>query len=411
MLQTLFNSWATFWTSVWAALTWVDLFDVSIITVFFYAALTWLQRRTSRSVAVALAPVVGLFLLAYILEMPLTSLLLQTGITAIAVGFVVLYQEDFRRWFETLSVWTLWPWQPQKSSRQRLNQILYECFSSFSTSKTGALVIMRGNQELNPHIRGGVPVNGFVSAPLLYSIFDHHSPGHDGAVTLVGDRIEKLGVHLPLSRNLDQVGRLGTRHAAALGLAERCDSLVLVASEETGHISVAWNGRIRALHSADELPAVLHEFGASLNRVEAAPPNWRSWRHNWGRPSLAVSLAFLTWFLHTRPSDFVQQSAEATVVFRNVPSDWEAKPPYPSTVRVTMAGPRGALDTLARTEFTAGVDMGHIREGVQSVGIDSNSIKVPARTRIVRIDPREVSVQAYPAQVVTLPVRPSLETA
>ena len=410
MLQNFLARWLSFWTSVWAALSFVDVVDVAIISLLIFGILSWLQRRTSRSIAIALFPILVLFVLAYTLELPLTSGFLQTGLTAIAVGFVVLYQEDFRRWFESLSVWTLWPWTPKTSSRNRLNLILYECFSSFSTSKTGALVILRAKQELQPHVRGGVPVNGVVSAPLLYSIFDHHSPGHDGGVTIVGDRIEKLGVHLPLSRNLDQVGRLGTRHAAALGLAERCDALVLVASEETGHISIAWNGKIRALDNAEQLIPVLREFGANLDSQKNYAPDFRDWKKHWQRPALSISLAVLVWFLHTRPGDFVQQSVDATVAYRNVPTGWEVKPPFPAKVRVTIAGPRGALDAAAMGETTAWVDMSRVHEGIQYLGIDTRSIRAPSRTRIVRVDPREVSVQAYPAQLVTLPVRPVFES-
>src|SRR6185437_5267675 len=98
--------------------------------------------------------------------------------------------------------------------------------------------------------RGGIELDGKLSAPVLTSIFDPHSPGHDGAVVLEGDRIRRFATHLPLSANFQQLGRTGTRHSAALGLSEVTDALSIVVSEEQGTIAVARNGRLTRIADA-----------------------------------------------------------------------------------------------------------------------------------------------------------------
>src|SRR5215831_9795418 len=113
----------------------------------------------------------------------------------------------------------------------------------------------------------GVPLDAVVSADLLVSIFLPYSPLHDGAVFLRGDRIVAAGCFLPLSRNT-QLGRaMGTRHRAALGLAEETDAVVLVVSEETGRISLAVEGR---MESALDREGLLRRLGELFSLAKPA---------------------------------------------------------------------------------------------------------------------------------------------
>jgi diadenylate cyclase len=96
-------------------------------------------------------------------------------------------------------------------------------------------------------VQGGIALDGQVSTPLLLSIFDPSSLGHDGVVIVEADRVRKFGVHLPLAERFEHYGHMGTRHRAALGLAERSNALVVAVSEEHGTISVASGGELRAL--------------------------------------------------------------------------------------------------------------------------------------------------------------------
>jgi DNA integrity scanning protein DisA with diadenylate cyclase activity len=108
-----------------------------------------------------------------------------------------------------------------------------------------------------------------VSEPLLLSLFDPGSPGHDGTVLLRGSAVERFAVHLPLSADHAALGPGGTRHAAALGLAERCDAICLVVSEERGTVSVARDGQIRTLARPEDLLLEL--------RDTAPEPEARHW--------------------------------------------------------------------------------------------------------------------------------------
>ena len=104
-------------------------------------------------------------------------------------------------------------------------------------------LIAEGKDPIARHVMGGIELGGKISEPILKSIFDPHSPGHDGAVIVEHDQISLFAAHLPLSKDFQQLANVGTRHSAALGLAELSDALCIAVSEERGTISVARAGR------------------------------------------------------------------------------------------------------------------------------------------------------------------------
>ena len=154
---------------------------------------------------------------------------------------------------------------------------------SLASRRIGALIVLERATGLRQYAELGVALDALVSADLLMSVFLPYSPLHDGAVFIQGERVVAAGCFLPLSRNT-QIGRaLGTRHRAALGIAEETDAIALVASEETGRLSLAVAGRIEAVEDADALRRRLNELmglGADPARDTAA---LGALRHLWGR--------------------------------------------------------------------------------------------------------------------------------
>ena len=243
-----------------------DVVDVLIIALLIYVVLKWLGRRASHASVLAGVSVALLYVAARYFDLYLTRLLFQVGLPALLAGLVIVFQHDLKRGFERLSAWR--PFQADLPSAElsRMIDVLIESAQSLAERKIGALIVLQGREPLERHTRGGVAVHAELSIPLLHSIFHPKSMGHDGAVVIAERRIERLGVHLPLSSNLEEVGNSGTRHTAALGLAERCDALVLVVSEERGSISVAEQGRLDAVE-IETGDAVLRGAWRSSTRI------------------------------------------------------------------------------------------------------------------------------------------------
>ena len=136
-------------------------------------------------------------------------------------------------------------------------EILTQTVCDLSMEKTGALIVIERSTKLGEYIKTGTMINAQLSAQLLKNVFYNKAPLHDGAVILRNYRVYAAGCFLPLSRqeNIDE--SFGTRHRAGIGITEESDALVIIVSEETGGISVAYKGQFHLRLTAEELERIL----------------------------------------------------------------------------------------------------------------------------------------------------------
>jgi diadenylate cyclase len=132
-------------------------------------------------------------------------------------------------------------------------EIITDAVKEMSEKRIGALIVIEGNDPIDEFISSGYLLDGFISKPLILSIFDPTSPGHDGAMIIRNNKIYKFAVHLPLSKNSQKTKDRGLRHRAGLGITEVSDSTVIIVSEETGNISLARKGEIEKIKDIFEL--------------------------------------------------------------------------------------------------------------------------------------------------------------
>ena len=130
-----------------------------------------------------------------------------------------------------------------QTTSEQIDSILNAC-NILVEKKRGALIVFPRHTDIQSILESGTKVNGDLSSTLLLTIFDHDTPLHDGAAVVIGGRIAYAACYLPLSEQKGIKATFGTRHRAALGLAEASDAIVLVVSEETGAISLAYNANI-----------------------------------------------------------------------------------------------------------------------------------------------------------------------
>ena len=238
-------------------LRWVDVVDVTVVSALFYGAISWLRRAQSRFVVRGLAGAVALYFVARLLGMHLTLFIFQAALTVAVVALVVIFQEDIRRAFERIAVRARLGNPKAAPPWERTVRLVCRVATQLADSRTGSLIIFPGREPLDRHLTGGVELHGELSEPLLLSIFDPSSPGHDGGLVIHLGAVDRFGVHLPLSTQ-PQAEQRGTRHAAALGLAERSDALVVVVSEETGTISLAVEGQLLRFNADVVIHPMVH---------------------------------------------------------------------------------------------------------------------------------------------------------
>ena len=149
----------------------------------------------------------------------------------------------------------------KKKKEQYLTAIDDICaaVTQLSNDSTGALIVIEKSIKLSDLIQMGAILNANVNELLIRNLFFNRAPLHDGAVVISGDRIVAAGCFLPLTERDDLDSSLGTRHRAAIGIAERSDAVVIVVSEETGAISIAYESALIRNVTPIKLKSFLHE--------------------------------------------------------------------------------------------------------------------------------------------------------
>ena len=143
--------------------------------------------------------------------------------------------------------------------RERVVYEIVSAMDSLRKTRTGALIVIERDNSLNDYISKSQKIYASVSSALLQSIFFPNNPLHDGGVIIQGDQITSACAVFPTSDNARISKRLGTRHRAALGIAEITDCIALIVSEETGRLSMAINGELRYNLTIDEVKVTLLE--------------------------------------------------------------------------------------------------------------------------------------------------------
>ena len=115
---------------------------------------------------------------------------------------------------------------------------------AMANSRTGALIVIENEDNIEPLISSGIRVHAETTSELIENIFVPNTPLHDGAVVIRDNKVEMAACVLPLSQNPNISQELGTRHRAGLGISEESDAVVVIVSEETGNISVAYRGSL-----------------------------------------------------------------------------------------------------------------------------------------------------------------------
>jgi diadenylate cyclase len=186
-------------------------------------------------------------LIATALNLRLLKYVFASGGQAILIAAVVLFQPELRRALDQVGrlapVRAILP-HPGGAGITRLVDEVIRAAGSLSERRTGALIVFERGTGLENVAATGVRINGETTAEMLATVFFPNSPLHDGAVIIREERIVAAGCVLPLADTIPGVGRMGTRHRAALGLTLQSDAVVLIVSEETGLISVAHEAKV-----------------------------------------------------------------------------------------------------------------------------------------------------------------------
>lgn len=243
-----------------------DALEILIIAFAFYHIILWIKDTRAWVLLKGMIILGIIFLMALVLEMNVVLWVFQNAMVVGIVAMIVIFQPELRNALEQLgrkNILSSLPFENQKSRNERYTEEsikgIIKAVYDMAKVKTGALIVVERNIQCREHERTGIPVDAEISSQLLVNIFEHNTPLHDGAVIIRDNRIVAATCYLPLSNNLLVSKELGTRHRAGLGISEISDSLTIIVSEETGYVSLAYDGKLYRKIDADTLQIRLQE--------------------------------------------------------------------------------------------------------------------------------------------------------
>jgi uncharacterized protein (TIGR00159 family) len=370
------------------SLRFLDIADMAMVAALLWSAMVLLRRTRARVALTGLAILGVVYLFARQLGLRVTAGILQGFFAVLVIVVVVVFQEDLRRFFEQIGSWGLRR-RPQ-TLRTGMTDLIVRAVVQLAATRTGALLVIPGAEDLDRHLDGGISLNGHLSEPILLSLFDASSPGHDGAAILRGSEVERFAVHLPLSSDHAQLGVGGTRHAAALGLAERTDALCVVVSEERGKVSVASHGVLRTLKRPEELADELGRFLQETSPEKQSEPLWRRLRGVWKEASISILLAALLWVMFVPGSSVTAVTHRVPVLVDNLPRGYVLEEIDPPEVEVTLEGRRRDAYLVNRASLGVRLDALLVKLGRRTFEITPANLEHPPTLTVVQVAPDHV---------------------
>lgn len=370
---------------------WQSAVDFSAVAAAIYLLLRW--SREARALRLALA-VVGLWitaLLAARLNLFLTAWVFSIATVVALVVLLVLFQAELRHALARLDiVGRLLP--SRAAAKPAAIRSISQAAFSLGQARRGALIVIVLRDSVDQLISGGLPLGGEVSAEILEAIFRKVSPVHDGATIISGEHIARVSAVLPLTERADIPKGLGTRHRAALGLAERSDAAVIVVSEERGTVSLARGQVMDVIGNPEELARQLQQLQMRPRNIAKTKLKGLFFA-NPGLKAGALILAAAIWAVAYIVGGSSIRTITVPVEFSNLTRDFDVTDPSTNTVTVRLRGGTWVFESLHPEKIAVRFDLHETKEGVHAFRVQRSSLNLPPGLEVENVSPETVSVR------------------
>jgi diadenylate cyclase len=382
------------------------LVDIALLGMGLFFLYRTLLRLGTWQIALGVGAAFLLYLVAMLLDLRGIEWVLGNVSHVAVIGLIVIFQPELRKLFERAVT------MRTSSSGDRnpaIAEVVETAVAALIGKKRGALIVFPGREPLREWLAGGIALNAEASVPLLLSIFDPHSPGHDGAVIVANDRFASYSVRLPVSNSSKLPPDYGTRHHAALGLSEKTDALVLAVSEERGSVTLFRGGGFRRLDPTDRIKDAIVDHMTRSNASPFAMQAVKNRRDVFVQMLISLALAVFFW------STLIIAQAQIVGKVVSVPVEYAAPAANlvmvgekQQSIQLHLTGPKSDLDATSPTQLAVKIDLSKAAAGEQTVFITSDMIRLPRGVRLLDAFPERLVVTLAEIVAQDLPITPQL---
>ena len=244
----------------------VDIIDVILFAILLYEIYNLVKGTAAIRIFIGIIAVYLIWKIVKAFQMTLLTEILGQFISVGVIALIVVFQPEIRQFLLIIGktrlirgrrqIFQLWRLKITNPVNFHIEKIVKAC-QKMSDTRTGALIVITRQNQLNAYIETGVPLKAGISEILLETIFFKNSPLHDGAVIISGDNIIAARCILPVSNKVDIPPYCGLRHRAALGITEKSDALAIIVSEQRGALSFCADGKLSMNLSPSDLSTIL----------------------------------------------------------------------------------------------------------------------------------------------------------
>ncbi len=228
--------------------TFIDFIDIFFVALIMFGLYRMTRGTNAPYIVSGIIVIYIVWVVVRALNMELLSSILGQIVSVGVLAIIIVFQPELRHFLQMIGMrrkgfnFINRIFNTHDITGPNLTPIISAC-TDMSESKTGALIVLAQESDLRDIIDGGIRLDAQLSQPLLENIFFKNAPLHDGAAVVMNNRIVAAKCILPVTQS-NVPKSYGTRHRAAIGITETSDAIVVVVSEETGGISVAFGGKI-----------------------------------------------------------------------------------------------------------------------------------------------------------------------
>jgi diadenylate cyclase len=245
------------------------MIDIALVAALLYQVYKLLKGSVAIKIFLGFLSLYLIYLLVQAVRMELLTIILGQFMGVGVIAAIIIFAPEFRKFLLILgrssilsndNGWKemLFFWRKKENSGFNISPII-DAAKVLAGSNTGALIVISSTVELKFYAESGDILDAELSKRLLISIFNKHSPLHDGAVIIHKGKIKAARCILPVTER-EVPAQFGLRHRAGIGMSEATDSLILIISEETGQISMAKNGKVLHNLSFQEVREIMNDY-------------------------------------------------------------------------------------------------------------------------------------------------------
>jgi DNA integrity scanning protein DisA with diadenylate cyclase activity len=387
-------------------LNWRVILDILLFAAGLFFLYRTLLRLGTWQIVAGIGFAIAVFFVASMLDLKSIKWVYSNVSHVAVIGLIVIFQPELRKILERAV-----------SLRRRglgkggaaLSLVIADAIFTLAEQRRGAILVFPGKEPVKERLAGGWPLNADPTFPLVLSIFDPNSPGHDGGLVIEKGRLTQFGVRLPISKTNRLSAELGTRHHAAMGLSEECDALVIVVSEERGTVIIFSNGKHNVSRDRNEVDSIIATHWEKT--ASYAPMSYKE-RKGWilfTEIATCLVVAIVFWLtVILAQAEIREKGFTAPIEYVSIPERLALIGVKPTEVKLHLAGPKSELDEIEPSQLGVKIDLSRAMAGKQLFDISNDNVALPRGVKLVGAEPSNLSLRLEEIVVRKVAIQPQL---